>query len=103
MTLHNFDFDDDRWYQYPEQKTYAKTVSVEEKCITLFLTKSYHLILKVDDKIISESNSSSTLQSQNLKALWVRNVLRTKQSELETLGVNVKEEYTKWGGDSNDL
>lgn len=103
MTLHNFDFDDDHWYAGPSQKTYSQSISVEEKCVTLFLSKSHSLILKVADKIISESNSSSTPQSQNFKAIWVRSVLRSKQGELEVLGVDVKEEYTKWGGDSSDL
>lgn len=102
MTLHNFDFDDEGWFPDTVRST-SQPIIVEEKCVLLFLTKSYSLIFKVADKVIAESKGSALPLTQGFKSVWVRNILRTKQQELELLGVDVKQEYTNWGGNSSDL
>jgi hypothetical protein len=81
-----------------EEKKYTSKIEIKHEWTPCFFSATWMIRIFVNDKIFLESEGKDTSWDQDEIENWVRTTLLKKWVELTNMGVNVNEEYEKWGG-----
>ena len=108
---YKYNLDDDSYYyplknsvdSEPETKRSSVSFTVTDNYEVLFLTTSWTLYAKVGNTIIASSKPHDNQHAESYINVWARQVIKTNKEKLESLGVDVGFEYSRFGGVKEDI
>jgi hypothetical protein len=86
-----------------EEKKPAAKLTLKKLDESLFYSASHRVQLWVGDSMVVESASTITPMRDSDVQMWARFAVGSNLAKLTWLGVDVKEEFKRFGGDPDDL
>jgi hypothetical protein len=79
------------------------TLEVVDKYVPLFTSAVWEITVTINGRVFAKSVETDVPHTPEMVKRWTRNLIRQNQGMLALIGVNVEEEYVKWGGSVRDL
>lgn len=81
-----------------ETKYYDGTIEYLQEWVPLFYSASWMIRIKVNGKILFESDGKDDPWNEEDMSRWIRGILASNSSVFLNERINVNKEYEEWGG-----
>lgn len=101
--MHDQCLDHEEIDERPEWPTGDNRVVITDECIPLFISVTYHVTATLNGKQVAQTDGSQNPHGEGYVRTWARQLLRGRESWFRSVGVDVSQEYARFGGDPSDL